>query len=109
MSPPAVTPATARELIREVTKSNLAAYVEGTSTFKVRPDFNGQGRDVHSDFVVLWKKPFAVSVDQLWGTHRGCIRYHESRGFYATLFWGHYDMDEKQGRSDFEARSRSIG
>lgn len=64
-----------------------------------RESWDGEGYDVRSDFVVLWKRH-----KESFGTHAGCIRRKLGQDPEVELNYGHYDLGEEGAAKDFRKR-----
>lgn len=65
--------------------------------YQTRMEWDGAGKEILGDFVVLWENPDANYPDRRWGAHTGVIRHrNDDPVSRADIFWGHYDLEHEK-------------
>jgi len=90
-------PETAAALIAE----EVGRAIKGTALkiqLTPRRGFNGDGLNIAYDAEVVWSR---TGPDRRagWGTHAGTVELRQN-GWDASIFWGHYDLTEKDALAD---------
>lgn len=90
-------PETAAALIAE----EVGRAIKGTALkiqLTPRRGFNGDGLNIAYDAEVVWSR---TGPDRRagWGTHAGTVELRRPL-WCASIFWGHYDLTEKDALAD---------
>jgi hypothetical protein len=93
-----------RGLIAQIVRTCLDAEIV-VCILADRESWDGEGYDVRSDFVVLWKRHKHPEVGNYdFGTHQGCIRRKLRQDPTVDLYYGHYDLGAEEATKDFHKR-----